>query len=101
MRLKEYFCKADKTTGNVDWECNCEGGICTEPQECTSDSDCTSTNPCKTGTCGTDNECYYTNSIHLSASADIDLVTRIEKQSKFHGLHSQPGKLPYLHKLVE
>lgn len=33
-----------------------------------------------------DNECYYTNSIHFAASADIDLITRIIKQSKFHPL---------------
>ena len=31
-------------------------------------------------------ECYYTNSIHFAASADIDLVSRIMKQSKFHPL---------------
>ncbi|MEA2022011.1 MAG: anaerobic ribonucleoside-triphosphate reductase, partial [Candidatus Caldatribacteriota bacterium] len=29
-------------------------------------------------------ESYYTNSIHFAASADIDLITRIVKQSKFH-----------------
>lgn len=28
--------------------------------------------------------CYYTNSIHFAADAPIDLVTRIQKQSKFH-----------------
>ncbi len=33
-----------------------------------------------------EDECYYTNSIHFSASADIDLITRIVKQSKFHPL---------------
>ncbi len=33
-----------------------------------------------------EDECYYTNSIHFSASADIDLITRIIKQSKFHPL---------------
>lgn len=33
-----------------------------------------------------DDDCYYTNSIHFSASADIDLITRITKQSKFHPL---------------
>lgn len=33
-----------------------------------------------------DDECYYTNSIHFAASADIDLITRIEKQSRFHPL---------------
>jgi len=33
-----------------------------------------------------DDECYYTNSIHFAASADIDLITRIIKQSKFHPL---------------
>ncbi len=27
---------------------------------------------------------YYTNSIHFRADADVDLVTRIQKQSKFH-----------------
>jgi len=31
-------------------------------------------------------ECYYTNSIHFAASAQIDLITRIIKQSKFHPL---------------
>ena len=31
-------------------------------------------------------ESYYTNSIHFAASAPIDLVTRIIKQSKFHPL---------------
>ena len=34
----------------------------------------------------TKDEGYYTNSIHFAASADIDLVTRIKKQSKFHPL---------------
>ena len=29
---------------------------------------------------------YYTNSIHFAANAPIDLVTRIQKQSKFHSL---------------
>ncbi|MEA3347326.1 MAG: anaerobic ribonucleoside-triphosphate reductase, partial [Candidatus Auribacterota bacterium] len=29
-------------------------------------------------------EYYYTNSIHLRADADVDIVTRIEQQSKFH-----------------
>ncbi|MEA3328916.1 MAG: anaerobic ribonucleoside-triphosphate reductase [Candidatus Omnitrophota bacterium] len=29
---------------------------------------------------------YYTNSIHLRADAPIDLITRIEKQAKFHPL---------------
>ncbi|MDD5644532.1 MAG: anaerobic ribonucleoside-triphosphate reductase [bacterium] len=29
-------------------------------------------------------EYYYTNSIHLRADADIDIVTRIENQAKFH-----------------
>lgn len=33
-----------------------------------------------------DDECYYTNSIHFSASANIDLISRIIKQSKFHPL---------------
>jgi len=31
-------------------------------------------------------ESYYTNSIHFSASAPLDLITRIIKQSKFHPL---------------
>lgn len=31
-------------------------------------------------------EMYYTNSIHLRADAPVDLVTRIEKQSKFHNM---------------
>ncbi|TFG92934.1 MAG: anaerobic ribonucleoside-triphosphate reductase, partial [Candidatus Atribacteria bacterium] len=31
-------------------------------------------------------ESYYTNSIHFSASAPVDLITRIIKQSKFHPL---------------
>lgn len=31
-------------------------------------------------------DCYYTNSIHLRADAPIDMVTRIEWQSKFHTL---------------
>jgi len=31
-------------------------------------------------------ESYYTNSIHFAASAPIDLITRIIKQSKFHPL---------------
>ncbi len=31
-------------------------------------------------------ECYYTNSIHFAASADIDFISRIIKQSKFHPL---------------
>jgi len=35
------------------------------------------------GNASTD-ESYYTNSIHFAASADIDLITRIIKQSKFH-----------------
>ena len=34
----------------------------------------------------TDDDCYYTNSIHFAASANIDLITRIVKQSKFHPL---------------
>jgi ribonucleoside-triphosphate reductase len=29
---------------------------------------------------------YYTNSIHFRADADLDLLTRIQKQSKFHTL---------------
>jgi len=29
-------------------------------------------------------EGYYTNSIHLRADADVDIVTRIRKQAKFH-----------------
>lgn len=31
-------------------------------------------------------EMYYTNSIHLRADAPVDLLTRIEKQAKFHSL---------------
>ncbi|MBN2713724.1 MAG: anaerobic ribonucleoside-triphosphate reductase [Planctomycetes bacterium] len=31
-------------------------------------------------------EIYYTNSIHLRPDADVDIVTRIEKQAKFHSL---------------
>ena len=31
-------------------------------------------------------ESYYTNSIHFAASASVDLITRIIKQSKFHPL---------------
>lgn len=31
-------------------------------------------------------ESYYTNSIHFGASAQVDLITRIIKQSKFHPL---------------
>lgn len=31
-------------------------------------------------------DCYYTNSIHIRADADIDLLSRIRKQSKFHTL---------------
>jgi anaerobic ribonucleoside-triphosphate reductase len=31
-----------------------------------------------------DNEMYYTNSIHLRADAPVDLLTRIQVQSKFH-----------------
>ncbi|MFW6134621.1 MAG: anaerobic ribonucleoside-triphosphate reductase [Elusimicrobiota bacterium] len=33
-----------------------------------------------------DDECYYTNSIHFAAAADMDLISRIIKQSKFHPL---------------
>jgi ribonucleoside-triphosphate reductase len=33
-----------------------------------------------------EDECYYTNSIHLRADAPVDLLTRIQKQAKFHGL---------------
>ncbi len=33
-----------------------------------------------------EDECYYTNSIHFAASADIDLISRISRQSKFHPL---------------
>ncbi len=33
-----------------------------------------------------EDECYYTNSVHFGASADIDLISRIVKQSKFHPL---------------
>ncbi len=32
----------------------------------------------------TDDDCYYTNSIHFAASANIDLINRIVKQSRFH-----------------
>jgi len=31
-------------------------------------------------------EYYYTNSIHLRASAPVDLITRIRLQAKFHGM---------------
>jgi len=31
-------------------------------------------------------ECYYTNSIHLRADCNVDLVQRIVKQAKFHNL---------------
>ena len=31
-------------------------------------------------------EFYYTNSIHLRADADVDMITRIIKQSKFHSM---------------
>jgi len=31
-------------------------------------------------------ESYYTNSIHFAASAEVDLINRIVKQSKFHSL---------------
>ena len=31
-------------------------------------------------------EVYYTNSIHFVPEADVDLVTRIQKQAKFHSL---------------
>jgi ribonucleoside-triphosphate reductase len=31
-------------------------------------------------------EYYYTNSIHLRADAPVDLVTRIQKQAKFHSM---------------
>lgn len=33
-----------------------------------------------------EDECYYTNSVHFAASADIDLISRIIKQSKYHPL---------------
>jgi len=33
-----------------------------------------------------EDESYYTNSIHFAASAPVDLITRIIKQSKFHPL---------------
>ncbi|MBP8718182.1 MAG: anaerobic ribonucleoside-triphosphate reductase [Atribacterota bacterium] len=33
-----------------------------------------------------EDECYYTNSIHFAASAEVDLITRIVQQSKFHPL---------------
>lgn len=35
---------------------------------------------------GNDDSVYYTNSIHLAPDADISLVDRIRKQSKFHSL---------------
>ena len=31
-------------------------------------------------------EYYYTNSVHLRADAPVDLLTRIQKQAKFHGM---------------
>jgi len=31
-------------------------------------------------------EAYYTNSVHLRADAPVDLLTRIQKQAKFHGM---------------
>ncbi|HUS59239.1 MAG TPA: anaerobic ribonucleoside-triphosphate reductase [Planctomycetota bacterium] len=31
-------------------------------------------------------EFYYTNSVHLRASAPVDMITRIRLQSKFHGM---------------
>ena len=31
-------------------------------------------------------EGYYTNSVHLRADAPVDLLTRIQKQAKFHGM---------------
>lgn len=37
------------------------------------------------GECARD-EFYYTNSIHLRADAPVDIVTRISKQAKFHGM---------------
>lgn len=33
-----------------------------------------------------DDECYYTNSIHLRADAPVDILTRIREQSKFHSM---------------
>jgi len=33
-----------------------------------------------------DDDIYYTNSIHIRPDADVDLITRIRKQAKFHGL---------------
>ena len=33
-----------------------------------------------------EDEFYYTNSVHLRASAPVDLITRIRLQSKFHGM---------------
>ncbi len=33
-----------------------------------------------------DDECYYTNSIHLRADAPVDMITRIRKQAMFHPL---------------
>lgn len=35
---------------------------------------------------GNDDAIYYTNSVHLAPEADISLVDRIRKQSKFHSL---------------
>ena len=33
-----------------------------------------------------DDELFYSNSVHLRANADVDLIERIEKQALFHGL---------------
>ncbi len=33
-----------------------------------------------------DDEIYYTNSIHIRPDADVDIVERIRKQARFHGL---------------
>ena len=33
-----------------------------------------------------EDEFYYTNSVHLRASAPVDMITRIRLQSKFHGM---------------
>ena len=33
-----------------------------------------------------DDEVYYTNSIHIRPDADVDIVERIRKQARFHGL---------------
>ena len=35
---------------------------------------------------GPDGDIYYTNSVHLSADADVSLVARIREQAKFHSM---------------